>query len=169
MTAEQFFFYLFAAGTLAGALGVVGLRNPVNGALSLVTSFFCLAGIYILLNAHFMAVLQIMVYAGAIMVLFLFVLMLLNLGDDEIGKARISLTQLMGVGTAAGVAVVLMGAFSAARNGTVQASSALESGFGSIETVGRVLLSRYVLPFELVAVLLLAGIVGSVVVAKRRL
>ncbi|MBU6162571.1 MAG: NADH-quinone oxidoreductase subunit J [Myxococcales bacterium] len=169
MTAEQFFFYVFGAGMLAGALGVVGARNPVNGALSLVTSFFFLAGLYVLLNAHFMAVLQILVYAGAIVVLFLFVLMLLNLGDDEHGKGKISLTKLAGVGTGAAVMVTLMGAFTGMRDAGLTRGTELSADFGSIEVVGRVLLSRYVLPFEMVSVLLLTGIVGAVVVAKRRL
>jgi NADH-quinone oxidoreductase subunit J len=169
MTAEQFFFYLFGAGMLAGAVGVVSARNPVNGALSLVTSFFFLAGLYILLNAHFMAVLQILVYAGAIVVLFLFVLMLLNLGDDEHGKGKISLTKLAGVGAGTAVMITLMGTFMGMRDAGLTRGTELAAGFGSIEVVGQVMLSRYVLPFEMVSVLLLTGIVGAVVVAKRRL
>ena len=169
MTAEHFFFYLFALGTLAGALSVVASRNPINGALSLVGSFFCLAGLYVMLSAHFMAVLQIMVYAGAVMVLFVFVLMLLNLSDDEFGKAKVSLTKLIGAGSTAAVGAVLMTTFAAWAPAAMQAPALADDHYGTVASIGHVLMSRHVLAFELVSVLLLAGIVGAVVIAKRRL
>lgn len=169
MTAEQFFFYLFAIGTLAGAISVVVSRNPINGALSLVGSFFCLAGLYVMLSAHFMAVLQILVYAGAVMVLFVFVLMLLNLNDDEFGPARISLTKLLGAGATATVGAALMTSFAAWAPAGMQTPALADDNYGTVASIGNVLMSRHVLAFELVSVLLLAGIVGAVVIAKRRL
>jgi uncharacterized MnhB-related membrane protein len=88
MNVEQVLFYLFALGAIAGCSGVVLSRNPINSAVSLVAAFFFLAGNYVLLHANFMAIVQILVYAGAIMVLFLFVLMLLNQRDEELGRVR---------------------------------------------------------------------------------
>jgi NADH-quinone oxidoreductase subunit J len=169
MTAEQFFFYLFAAGTLAGSISVVAARNPINGALSLVSSFFCLAGLYVLLSAHFMAVLQILVYAGAVMVLFIFVLMLLNLGDDELGKPKVAPTQLIAAGVIACVGAVFMTTFAAWLPAAVAPADVTGTEYGTVAAIGHVLLQRHVLAFELVSVLLLAGIVGAVVIAKRRL
>lgn len=168
--AEAIFFYLFGFGAIASSIGVIALRNPVNSAISLVTSFFFLAGIYILLNAQFLAIIQVMVYAGAIMVLFLFVLMLLNLRDDELGKPHVNLTKVLGVGTAGALFVLLstsvLGSPAATR---VLEVTTIHEEFGRVAPLGVVLLTDYVLAFEMAAVLLLVGIVGAVVVAKRRL
>lgn len=170
MTAEQFFFYVFALGAVSGCLGVVLFRNAVNSAQSLVGAFFCLAGLYVLLQAEFIAVLQILVYAGAIMVLFLFVLMLLNLGDAPATVARVTVVKLLGVASAGSILVVLATAFVSSRGGASQLQGAgLPTGFGTVEPIGQALLTKWVLPFELVGILLLAGLVGAVVVAKRRL
>ena len=96
---EALVFWILAAGTVLGALAVVlppfG-RNPVHGALGLIGSFFCLAGLYVLLCAHLLAALQVIVYAGAIMVLFTFVIMLLNLTKEEMGSARFTYAKLVG-------------------------------------------------------------------------
>src|SRR6266513_3288053 len=94
---EAILFYIFAIGTLAGGALVVLRRNPIYGALSLVGCFFFLAGIYVLLSAHLIAILQIMVYAGAVMVLFVFVIMLLNLKEEELGEARWTAWKAIGV------------------------------------------------------------------------
>lgn len=170
MTAEAIFFYIFALGAVAGSAGVLFCRQPINSALSLVTSFFFLAGIYILLNAEFMAVLQILVYAGAIMVLFIFVLMLLNLRDDELGKSRISATKLLGLGSVAIITYVVASASAAFMTSGAQLfGPSVGSDFGTVAPLGRQLVTTWVLPFEMAAVLLLTGIVGAVVVAKKRL
>ncbi len=168
MNAEAIFFFIFAIGAVAGALGVLFNRQPINSAISLVMSFAFLAGVYILLNAEFMAVLQVMVYAGAIMVLFIFVLMLLNQRDDEIGPAKYSVHTVIGVLVAVGLFI----AMSSSVLGYAGSSQRLEAasiptGFGTIEPIGHVLITTYVLPFELVSVLLLTGIIGAVVVAKK--
>src|SRR5438874_6223568 len=94
---EAALFYIFAIGTLAGSAMVVFRRNPIHGAVSLVGAFFFLAGIYVLLSAHLIAILQIMVYAGAVMVLFVFVIMLLNLKEEELGEMRITFWKGVGV------------------------------------------------------------------------
>jgi NADH-quinone oxidoreductase subunit J len=165
MTAEAILFYLFAGGAVAGSLGVILNRHPINSVISLVVSFFFLAGIYLLLHAEFMAVLQILVYAGAIMVLFLFVLMLLNLRDDELGDRRTSATKIAGVGAVGVLAWAMSSVVAVVTAGGVE----VESDFGTVRPIGRLLLTEWLLPFELAAVLLLVGIVGAVVVAKRRL
>jgi NADH-quinone oxidoreductase subunit J len=168
--AELIFFIVFALGAIAASLGVLIARNPVNSALALVVSFFFLSATYVLLNATFMAVIQILVYAGAIMVLFTFVLMLLNMGDEELGNAKVNITQLVMVVVAAGIVMVLIQAITAFPGATSQAvAGSFPESYGSVNVIGRELMTRYVLPFELAAVLLLVGIVSAVVVAKKRL
>ena len=103
MSVEIIFFFLLAFGVVTTSLMVVIFKNPINSAISLVASFLCMAGIYALLHAPFMAVIQIMVYAGAIMVLFLFVIMLLNLSDEELGGPRITLTKVVSALVALGI------------------------------------------------------------------
>lgn len=170
MTADQVFFTLFATGAVAGALGVIASRNPVNSAISLVCAFFCLAGTYVLLQAHLMAILQILVYAGAIMVLFLFVLMLLNLGEQDMGRPRFNIVKALGAVGVFGLSATVVGAVVGSSIGTVRIEGGgLPSEFGTVEAIGGELMTRWVLPFELVGVLLLVGIVGAVVAAKRRL
>jgi len=166
-------FYLFAAIAVGASLLVIAQRNPMYSVLLLIASFGALSGLYVLLDAPFVAVIQIIVYAGAIMVLFLFVIMLLNLG-------RPGPTDIKGpVGVLA--AVVLAGALllqlrvlSAAQlpssiqlpAGTV---AALQQQQGMVAAVANPLFNAYLVPFEIASVLLLAAIVGAVVLAKRKL
>lgn len=261
MSVELVFFFLLALGAVVTSVLVITFRNPINSAVSLVGTFLFVAGIYAMLNASFMAVIQVMVYAGAIMVLFLFVIMLLNLGDEELGERRITFTK----GVSAVAALGLFGAFVAGIvaigdkepvvageaqagqtvesvvrgvygakdakalmplvrvNGKiVEAETTLASGdvvtfgttgfrglvrhanaptmddikrlgaegdekltpaearklrgeikkwesFGSIEEVGKLLYTKWLFPFEVTALLLLAAVIGAVVIAKRRL
>ncbi len=171
--AETILFYLFAIGVLAAGSQVVLRRNPLHGALSLVASFFFLAGIYVLLSAHLIAVLQVMVYAGAVMVLFVFVIMLLNLQDQELGEPRI--TWWKGVGALAVLGAVGVTAWAMLsdvyRGGAVRdlAVSEQARGFGGVKAVGKALYLGSVLPFEITSLLLLVAIVGAVVVAKGKI
>ncbi len=103
MGVEVIFFFVLALGLVVTSLLVVTFRNPIHSAVSLVGTFLLLAGVYALLNATFLAVIQIMVYAGAILVLFLFVIMLLNLGDDELGEARFTVGKFVAVAGAVGL------------------------------------------------------------------
>jgi len=170
MTAELAFFIFFAIGAIGGCLGVILCRNPINSAISLVAAFFFLAGHYVLLQAHFLAILQIMVYAGAIVVLFLFVLMLLNMRDEDLGPSRVNLTKLLATTAAAGIGTVLMVAVMGSRDGQLRLwVETFPESFGKVAPIGREMMTTYVLAFELVAILLLVGIVSAVVVAKRRL
>jgi NADH-quinone oxidoreductase subunit J len=164
--AEMVVFWIFAVPLILSAIGVVVARNPVNAAISLVAAFFFLAGIYILLTAHLLAFLQVLVYAGAIMVLFLFVIMLLTTGDDDFGRSRMKVMQLGGMAGAAGVGVVIV---LAVRDLGRLAMPVVPNDFGTVKAVGRLLYTQYLLPFEVTSLLLLVAIVGAVVVAKQRI
>jgi len=163
---EIFVFWVLAIPLIAASMGVVVSRNPVHAAISLVAAFFFLAGIYVLLVAHLVAFLQVLVYAGAIMVVFLFVIMLLALRDDELKEARLKGMQWAGVLGAAGVVTVIAQAIHAA--GPLP-WRAVGPEFGTVRAVGKLLFTQYLLPFEATSVLLLVAIVGAVVVAKQRI
>ncbi len=164
--AEVVVFWIFAIPLLVSAIGVVVARNPVNAAMSLVAAFFFLAGIYVLLTAHLLAFLQVLVYAGAIMVLFLFVIMLLTTGDENYARARVKAMQVAGVFGAAGVMAVVV---RAVQELGVLPMRQVAADFGTVKAVGRILFTQYLLPFEATSLLLLVAIVGAVVVAKQRI
>ena len=165
-------FYLLGALALLFAVGVVRARVPLFSVLSLLGTFFCLAGIYLLAGFPFLAATQLLVYAGAIMVLFLFVIMLLNLGDDA-ELARHAGTSLSGWRLfAGGAAAALLGlvGLAATRSGAAFAAAvpAPERPLDDLETLATLLFSRYVLPFEAASLLLLATMVAVMVLAKRQ-
>ena len=164
--AEIVFFWSFAVPLMISALGVVFARNPVYAAMSLVSAFFFLAGIYILLTAHLIAFLQIIVYAGAIMVLFLFVIMLLSLSDAELGFDRITAVKWVGIAGALGVFGLVIRAIAEV---PIQQMRPVAADFGTVKAVGKLLFTQYLLPFEATSVLLLVAIVGAVVVAKQKI
>jgi NADH-quinone oxidoreductase subunit J len=164
--AEIVFFWVFAVPLMISALGVIFARNPVYAAMSLVSAFFFLAGIYILLTAHLIAFLQVMVYAGAIMVLFLFVIMLLSLTDAELGFDKITAVKWVGFVGAMGVSGLVIRAIGEV---PLQAMRQVPGDFGTVKAVGRLLFTQYLLPFEATSVLLLVAIVGAVVVAKQKI
>jgi len=159
-------FYFFAACAVAGALGMLlNLRNAVAGALSLVGTMVSLGAIYVLLEAYLIGVLQILVYAGAIVVLFLFVVMLLNLRDDAFKPERIRFAKGLGVaiGALAGVQLLLL------LPAALGPAAELPEGFGGYRAVGALLFTDWVLAFEVTSLLLLAAMVGAVILAKRRI
>ncbi len=158
-----FFFYLFAILTVVAAAGVITARSPIYSAMSLVGTFFCLAGIYVLLLAHTIAVLQVLVYAGAIMVLFLFVIMLLSLGEAT-APGKVTFPRVVGGLTALGLCIVLVRA--AWSFVPIQADA--PAGFGTLQSIGAQLYTQWLAPFEAVSLLLLVAMVGAVVVAKSR-
>jgi len=180
-------FYFLAGAAVISALLCIGQRNPVASALWLVSTMFALAGIYVLLNAQFIAAIQVLVYAGAVMVLFLFVIMLLHVGreaSDIRGRAtrlaavvigvmllgellvlsRASPGQLAVGGGSVGGAGSPLEAFPAGRAG--QLAPAAE---GVVGAIARPLFETYLIPFEITSVLLLAAAVGAVVLAKRKI
>jgi len=172
MELEQIFFWLLAFGAVFTSVLVVlppGGKNPIYGALALILSFFFVAGIYVLLVAHLMAALQIMVYAGAIMVLFLFVIMLLNLSKRELGEESKTIAQGLGAAAMLFITVKAILLVEASADGISKRDMAPPHGFGSIEKLANMLFHDYLFPFELAAVLLLVAIIGAVVLAKRTL
>ena len=162
-------FYLFAALLLGSALFVVLNRHPVYSVVMLVFAFANLAGIYFLLEAYFIGILQILVYAGAIMVLFLFVVLLLDVSPDQPRARWVQLDRwwfggISGVFVLSLIAVVIRGVRSLPAGG-----SELESGFGDISQIAEALFTRYLLPFETAALLLTVALIGTVFLAKRRI
>ena len=166
---EHYLFFVFALATILAAGGVVFLKNAISSAMSLVACFFFLAGIYVLLWAHTIAALQVLVYAGAIMVLFLFVIMLLNM-TTEGPVLKFSASRVGGI-----IAVLLL------FGGLVTAFLRLPTrspdwvntpervaNFGTIRALGEVMYTQWLFPFEAVSLLLLVAILGAVVVAKAR-
>ena len=167
---EAVVFWILAAGTVLSALMVIVPpigRNPVFGAMSLIGCFFCLAGLYVLLAAHLMAALQVIVYAGAIMVLFTFVIMLLNLTDAELGGPRYTTAKFVGVLCIGFVFAKVIKVIGESTPKTMDALKGPES-YGGVKAVGNVLLRDFLLPFELVSILLLVAVVGAVILAKKR-
>jgi len=164
---------LMVFGAMAGiaclaAIGVVAFNNPVRSALCLVVNFFVLAFIYFALNAQLLGITQILVYTGAIMVLFLFVIMLLNLGAPQALMEKRDSKPLLGVVVGAGLAGLIAFHVLYPMMAT-QAPPRAANDFGTPENIGRTLFTTYALPFELASVLLLVGIVGAILLAKRRI
>ena len=166
MTFQTAVFYLFAAILVFAALRVITVRNPVHAALWLVLSFFTAAGIWLMLGAEFLAIVLVLVYVGAVMVLFLFVIMMLDVNFDEM---RRHFRSYLPVGAAVGalvllemVLVILSGASASGRPGSLPTSGS------NTQALGRLLYVDYVYPFELAAVLLLVAIVAAISLTMRK-
>ena len=164
-------FYVFAAVALGGALGVVWAKSPVGSLLYMVATLASLACIFVLLEAHFLAAIQVIVYAGAIMVLFLFVIMLLNLGHDyqrDLKGGAFSLLSFVIIGLMAGVLVRQFGenVITEPTAGGRAIDAALAQ-HGAVGAIAQPLYTSYVVPFEITGVLLLVAIVGALVLAKK--
>ena len=169
INAEQVLFILFGAVSLIGAIAVISFRHPIYSALSLIVTFFAQAGLFLLLGAHFVAAVQVIVYAGAIMVLFLFVIMLLNLGTLSV-KGAIG-GKLKGFAIVLGILLAIEGIYIATNvlNNTAIASAqpATESPNTTTYEIGELLFSKYLLPFEVTSLILLAALIGVIVLVKR--
>lgn len=173
MAFEGLLFYVFASIAVAGALLVVLQKNPVYSVLAIIGSFFGLAGLYVLLEAPFVAVVQIIIYAGAIMVLFLFVVMLLNAAREDAAEwdrshplyrpaaVRIGAVLALGMALELGWALARTAGL---RLGVGEARSAASS----VAEVGRVLFTDYMFAFEVTSILIIASMVGAVVLARKR-
>jgi NADH-quinone oxidoreductase subunit J len=165
-----FLFYLFAALALFGGIGVVVCRNPVSAAFSMVLSFLGLASLFIQLDAYLVGILQILVYAGAIMVLFLFIIMLLDVPEEE--KRRFPLVNFAGAGAVVTAFIVLvilvLGRASTAGKALPKLAAAVP-GQTDTHRIGELLFGTYWLPVQIVGVLLLAATVGVVVLSKKEL
>ncbi len=158
-------FYVFAGLAVLGAVMVIMHRNPIYSALSLILTLFSLAGIYVLLMAHFIAIVHIAVYAGAIMVLFLFVIMLLNVRIEE--KAPGAFRYMVYI--ALPMVLVLFYELATIVFHSFNRAPVKSTDVGSVEKIGTALFSQYVLPFEITSILLIIAMAGAVYLAKRRL
>ena len=171
-----FLFWFFAILMLAFGAAVVLNRNPVASALSLVVSFLGLAALFISLNAYFLGVIQVLVYAGAVMVLFLFIIMLLDLRKEKLRKMN-WLTSAGGVAVALALAtqvIYVVGNFRFARSpfpplASPVLSAAERSTTDDVHHLGRLLFESYNLPFQIIGVLVLVATIGVVVLSKREL
>lgn len=165
-------FYIFAAVAIGGALGVVLAKSPVGSLLFMVATLASLAATFVLLEAHFLAAIQIIVYAGAIMVLFLFVIMLLNLGHDyqkDIKGGFFAVLSFAVVGLMAGFLARAIGASGTPESGPGGAAiDAAIAEHGAVGAIAQPLYTTYVVPFEITGILLLVAVVGAIVLAKKK-
>ena len=162
---EAFFFWLFSLGLILGGLGVILNRNPVASALSLVVTIVFLAALFVMLNAFFLAAVQVLVYAGAVMVLFLFIIMLLDLKAEQKRPLRLVMFVL-------GLLVALLFCYQIAlvldslKVGTT-AGASLPVGGNDVPAIGTLLFTQYLLPFEITSVLLLVATVGVILISRK--
>lgn len=166
MAISQVFFWILSALAILSALMVLVSKNPIYSVLWLIIVFFCISGHYILLNAQFLAIVNIIVYAGAIMVLFLFVIMLMNLNkDNEPQKDWVK----KGIGVISGGSLLLILTSLVKQAPEIKQKTALlnTGNIGLIKNLGRVLFNEYVIPFELSSILFLSAMVGAVVIGKK--
>jgi NADH-quinone oxidoreductase subunit J len=162
MTVELVLFFLFASMAVASALSLILQRHPIHSALSLIVVMVALAALYLLLGAEFIAAVQVIVYAGAIMVLFVFVIMLLNAGEEE----RTNLSRMARyVGLPLGISLLLELAYWVARGAPPEA--AVSPGPAPTRKLALLLFQDYLFPFELTSILILIAILGALVLAKK--
>jgi NADH-quinone oxidoreductase subunit J len=169
------FFFVFATIAIGAALGVVMSRSPVGSLMFMVASLMSVAVLYVLMEAHFLAAIQVMVYAGAIMVLFLFVIMLLNLGHDYKKDMKGVFGVLLGTAITGGIGGIFVRQFQGAEGAQIygffgggEAIDAALAEYGAVGAIARPLFTEYVVAFELVGILLLVAIIGAIVLAKRK-
>jgi NADH-quinone oxidoreductase subunit J len=167
---ESLLFFFLAAAAITTGVAMVVQRNPVMSAISLIGNFFCLAGLYLLLRAQLLAVLEIAVYAGAIMVLVVFVIMLLNLGNEERLSERFGMGTLMGVGLVLVFIFEMLYVFMETQVlGAVQPMHPDAAVIGTVESMGMVLFTRFLLPLQITGMLLFAAVMGALILAKKHL
>jgi len=160
---ETVLFILFGAIAVCGAIMVVTRKHPMASALYLILTLFAVAALFVLRQAHFLAAIQVIVYAGAVVVLFVFVIMLINVPEDRLPVERATTTRVLGV-IAAGFFVLESAVL--ARRYWMPKGPAAE--VGTVEAVGRALFTDYLLAFEITSVLLLAAVIGAIALAKRK-
>ncbi len=168
MDIQQIVFWVLSLLTLGFAIGVILSRSPINSVLFLILTFFTISGHYLTMNAQFLAIVNIIVYAGAIMVLFLFVIMLMNLNSDTEPQKNY-LVQFAGVIAGGSLLLVLVAALKTSstqlENQQINLSQSTELGL--IKNLGHALFTDYVFPFEIASVLFLSAMIGAVVLGKR--
>lgn len=165
MNVTQILFWFLSVLTLGGAIMVITSKNVIHSILFLIITFFAISGHYVLLNAQFLAIVNIIVYAGAIMVLFLFVVMLMNLNSDAEPKGN---KYLLYGGTIAGSSLLLILVAALKKSDTTNQLVQMKTGdIGLIQNLGKALFTDYVFPFEISSVLFLSAMIGAVVISKK--
>jgi len=159
-------FWFLSALAIVGALMVVVSKNPVHSILYLIITFFAISGHYVLLNAQFIAIVNIIVYAGAIMVLFLFVVMLMNLNAESEPPQKKRYLHFAGIIAGCSLMLVLVAALKSSNTST-ELIQMKDGDVGLISNLGRVLFTEYVFPFEISSVLFLSAMIGAVVISKK--
>lgn len=173
MAFDQLLFYAFAAVAVLGALLVIVQKNPIYSVLALIISFFGLSGLYVLLEAPFVAVVQIIIYAGAIMVLFLFVVMLLNVPREDAAEWDRAHPYYrpwaMRIGAVLAVVMILQLAWAFSRTpGITEPIGGQRPAEASVAELGRVLFTDYMFSFEVTSLLILVAMIGAVALARKR-
>ena len=161
---EPILFILFGAIAVGGAIMVVTRKHPMASALYLILTLFAVAALFVLRQAHFLAAIQVIVYAGAVVVLFIFVIMLVNVPENRLPVERMTGMRLLGV-VAAGL--LILESAVVARRFAMPAGSAADAG--SVQAVGRALFTDYLLAFEITSILLLAAVIGAIAMAKKKI
>jgi NADH-quinone oxidoreductase subunit J len=164
MEITQIMFWFLSALALLGAIGVVASKNPIYSVLCLIVVFFAISGHYILMNAQFLAIVNIIVYAGAIMVLFLFVIMLMNL-NSQTGPLKNVYMKMAGIVAGLTFMIVLVAALSHSETQNIVMRPGTRVGL--IENLGKALFNTYVVPFEISSVLFLSAMIGAIVIGKK--
>ncbi len=166
---ETLFFLIITLIAIISAILVITCKNPINSALALIMTFFCLATYYVMLDAPFMAAVQVMVYAGAIMVLMVFTIMLLNVRVDatKTHSHKVVFGLIIGFFSFINIAYVLVKSQAALPTGPY--SGEMIKKIGHTELVGREIFTNFLLPFEITSILLLVAIVGAVILAKKKI
>lgn len=166
---ETLFFMIVSLVAIISAILVVACKNPINSALALIMTFFCLATYYVMLDAPFVAAVQVMVYAGAIMVLMVFTIMLLNIRVDATKSHfhKIVFGSILGFFTLLNAAFIVFKSRAALPTGPY--SEEIINKIGHTELIGKEMFTTFLLPFELTSILLLVAIVGAVILAKKKI
>jgi len=166
---ETLFFVIISLVAIISAILVITCKNPINSALSLIMTFFCLATYYVMLDAPFMAAIQVMVYAGAIMVLIVFTIMLLNIRVNATQKHshKVLFGLILGAFTLINTVVLLVKSQAAKPVGPYTGDMIKQIGHS--ELIGREMFTTFLLPFEITSILLLVAIIGSVILAKKKI
>lgn len=164
MEITKILFWFLSALALAGAIGVISSKNPVYSVLYLIIVFFAISGHYILMNAQFLAIVNLIVYAGAIMVLFLFVIMLMNLNAESEPVKNIYM-KIAGVVAGLTLMIVVVAALSHAEAQTTVMRPG--TSVGLVENLGKALFNKYVVPFEISSVLFLSAMAGAILIGKK--
>lgn len=170
MTISTYIFYICAALAVAGGLGVIGCKNPVHSALCMIGTMVSIAVIYLLQNAEFIFAVQLMVYAGAVMMLIIFVIFLLDVREEEKMRLRIRGVKVVSVAAGGLIFLALMVPVAGTLTGKMgtMTDAAIKSN-GSVEMLAEELFTNYLLPFEVASLVLLVGLVGAVALAKKKL